>query len=155
MLLMKVLKCWKTVEFPNISIKKSKTENHSLRKSFSPHPPNKNFLCLCNKIFFWRFAEMYRHLISKCFENAVFGCIEMVQCKCFIWHQFVKWVRLLALLLEYIFYNIEWDEPCKMNFFERNCIVLVSCLRFSWITNSSDHSRVWMNYESLAYEVVT
>ena len=69
--------------------------------------------------------------------------------------EFVKWVRVLGVLLEYIFYNVEWGEVYKMKFFERNCIVLVSCLWFIWITNPSDHRRVWMNCQSLAYEVVT
>ena len=54
-------------------------------------------------------------------------------------------VSFLAVLLEFIFYNVEWGEVSKMKFFERNCIVLVTRLRFIWITNSSDHKRVWMN----------
>ena len=49
MLLMEVLKCWKIVEFPKISIKKFKTfykdkKRATLGRLFSPpNPPNKNF----------------------------------------------------------------------------------------------------------------
>ena len=91
MLLMKVLKCWKIVEFPKISIKKFKTwsktrkpawENHS-----APTHQIKTSYVSVTKLFLWRFAGIYRHLLSSCFENAVFGCIKMVHCKCFIWHQ--------------------------------------------------------------------
>ena len=39
------------------------------------------------KIFSRRYAEIYRHLHSKCFKNAVLGRLEMVQCQCFFWHQ--------------------------------------------------------------------
>ena len=30
---------------------------------------------------------MYRHLLSKYFEKAVLGRLEMVPCQCFLWHQ--------------------------------------------------------------------
>ena len=35
------------------------------------------------KIFLRRYTEIYRHLISKCFKNAVLGRQEMVQRKYF------------------------------------------------------------------------
>ena len=35
------------------------------------------------KFFLRRYTEMYIHLLSKCFKNAVLGRQEMVQCKMF------------------------------------------------------------------------
>ena len=35
------------------------------------------------KIFLRRFTRIYRHLLSKYFENPVRGHLEMVQCQCF------------------------------------------------------------------------
>ena len=39
--------------------------------------------------------------------------------------KFVKWVRLLAVLWEHIFQNVEWVGILKISgvFFEQNCIV--------------------------------
>ena len=54
----------------------------------SPHSPqHKILLHLWRKIFSWRYTEIYRHLFSKCFKKAVLAHPEMVQCKCFFWHQ--------------------------------------------------------------------
>ena len=39
------------------------------------------------KIIEGRFTGVYRHLLSKCFENAVLGHLKMIQCKCIFWHQ--------------------------------------------------------------------
>ena len=57
----------------------------TLRKLFSP-PSYKSFLRHWNKNFL---TEIYlnRYLLSKCFENAVLWLLEMLQCKCFFWHQ--------------------------------------------------------------------
>ena len=53
-----------------------------------PHsPPHKILLHLWSKIFSWRYTVIYRHLFSKCFKKAVLARPEMVQCKCFFWHQ--------------------------------------------------------------------
>ena len=60
----------------------------ALRKLFSHHPdlhsppppilpPDKILLLLWNKILLRRYIEVYRHLLSKCLENAVLGCQEM------------------------------------------------------------------------------
>ena len=38
------------------------------------------------KIFLGRYIEIYKHLLSKCFKNAVLARQEMVQCKYFFWH---------------------------------------------------------------------
>ena len=141
-----------------------------MRKSFSPHPPNKNFLCICDKNFL---MEICRNIQTFAFQ-VLWKCSFWVHrnCKVQVFYltptrdrfsgKFVKWVKFLVVMLEYIFYvffiltygcyNItRWGEVCKMNFLGENCIVLVSCLRFIWITNSSDYSSVWMNCESLAY----
>ena len=39
------------------------------------------------KLFWGSYTEIFRHLLSKYFENGVFGRQEMLQCKCFFWHQ--------------------------------------------------------------------
>ena len=39
------------------------------------------------KAFERGFTGIYRQLLSKCFENAVLGRLEMVQYKCFFWLQ--------------------------------------------------------------------
>ena len=122
---MEALKWWKIGEFPKILMKnfyEVKIASH-LKKSFIPHQPNKNFYVSRTKIFLRRFTRIYRHLLSKSFENAVFGWKEMVQWKCFIWYQPETGV-LENLLQEYISYNVDWDDVCKMMFFERNCIVM-------------------------------
>ena len=35
------------------------------------------------KIFLLRVTRIYRHLLSKCFENPVLERLELVECKCF------------------------------------------------------------------------
>ena len=119
----------------------------------------KTFYVSVTKILLWRFAGIYRYLLSKCgfwvHRNGAVQMFYLTPTRDRFSGKFVKWVRFLAVLLGYISYNVELGEVCKMKFFERNCIALVSCLRFIWITNSSSHRRVWMNCESLAYKVVT
>ena len=46
------------------------------------------------KMFERRFTGMYRHLFSKSSENAFLKHLEMVQCKCFSWHQPELWFWL-------------------------------------------------------------
>ena len=62
-----------------------------LKKSshLPPSPPHqiKSYYVFGTKIFLIRYTEIYKNLLSKCFKNAVLGCQEMVQCKCFFWHQ--------------------------------------------------------------------
>ena len=134
-----------------------------MRKSFSPHQQNKNFLCLCNKNFLMETCRniytLAFHVLWKCsfwvHRNDAVQVFYLTQTRDGFPGKFVKGVRFLAVLLEYIFYNVQWGKVCKIKFFERNCIALVSCLKFIRITNSSDHRRVWINCESLAYKVVT
>ena len=67
------------------------------------------------KISIQKFTRIYRHLLSKCFENPVRRHLEMVQCKCLfltptrnmLAGKFEKWVRFLTVLREYTFYNDE------------------------------------------------
>ena len=38
-------------------------------------------------IFLRRYTEMYRNLLSKRFKSVVLERQEMMQCKCYSWHQ--------------------------------------------------------------------
>ena len=61
----------------------------ALRKLISL-PLDKTLLLLWNKNVFkkiYRNIEIYRHLFSKCFRNAVLGRQEIPQCKYLFWHQ--------------------------------------------------------------------
>ena len=98
------------------------------------HPlPNKTSSHLTRslkKIFLRRYIEIYRHLLSKYFKNAVLGRQEMVQCKYFFWHQ------TETCLLENLLSQEEFRLCCGsillsmsselrfvkwVSFFERNC----------------------------------
>ena len=57
---------------------------------------------------------------SKSYENAVLGSLEMVQAFSNTNQKHVSWKtfkvsKVLAVLQEYNFYNIEWLEVCKMS----------------------------------------
>ena len=109
----------------------------ALRKLFSL-PPDKSW----TKISLQRYAGIYRHLLSKCFENAVFECLEMVQFRCFFLtatrNMFAgKLVRsFLAVLQEYIFFKMlsELRFVKWLRFFEQNCIVkrVIFFVSFCW-----------------------
>ena len=43
----------------------------------------KSYYASGTKYFLRRYTEIYRHLLSKCFKNAVLESQETVQCKCF------------------------------------------------------------------------
>ena len=66
-------------------------------------------------------TEIYRHLLSKCFKNAVLWRQEIVHGKCFCGHQtetfgkFIKPERFLAVLREHIAFNVELVEFRKMS----------------------------------------
>ena len=82
----------KIVEFSKISIKKKlknckifcKAQAANHLKKFIQSPPSHRhqikpyLLRLGNKNFLGRYVEIYRHLLSKCFKNAVAGRQEMV-----------------------------------------------------------------------------
>ena len=63
----------------------------SVKETIQPHinpsPSDKTLLLLWNKRFLTEIYKNTKHLLSKCFKNAVFGCQEMVRCKYFFWHQ--------------------------------------------------------------------
>ena len=72
------------------------------------------------KIFLWKYTEVYRHLFSKCFKNAVLDvknyALQMFFLKPnrnMLAGKFVKSERLLAVLQENIISNIKWVEVCK------------------------------------------
>ena len=85
-ILMKVSKCWNIAEFPKLSIKaenvKTFYEDQTMSRLQEDVPPTTP-----DKSFFRRYTGIYRHLISQCFKNTDFGRLEMVQCRCFFWHQ--------------------------------------------------------------------
>ena len=93
-----VSKYWKIVEFRKTSIKMKncktfyETQTASrLKEIIQAPPPHTSRSTSCyifeTKIFLERYTEIYRHLFSKCFKKVVLGRQEMVQCKCFFWHQ--------------------------------------------------------------------
>ena len=74
------------------------------------------------KIFLRRYLEIHRHLLSKCFKNAVLERQEMVHAiffltpnKNMIALKFVKSEIFLNVLREHIIFNIKWVEVHKMS----------------------------------------
>ena len=120
---MEVLKCWKIVEFPKISIKmkncktfyKFQTARRLKEGIQGNYLPDKILLLLWNKNFLREIyinIQTYRHLLSKCFKIAFLGSQEMVQFKCFFWLQVGT---CLAVLRKHVIFNAKWDEVCKMS----------------------------------------
>ena len=68
------------------------TASH-LKEIFQSLPPQptphqiKSYYVSGTKILLRRYAEICRHLLSKCFKNAVLGRQEMTQCKCYFLRQ--------------------------------------------------------------------
>ena len=121
---MEVSKCWKITELPKDSLKmkncktryKAQTASR-LKEVIEPPPTHSHQINPHNvvgiKIFLRRYTEIYRHLLSKCFKNVALGRQEMVQCKCFFWHQtetcagkFAKSEMFSAVLSEHISFNV-------------------------------------------------
>ena len=123
----------KIVEFSKISIKMKncktfcqvQTASH-VKEIIQPPPPHltpyqiKPYYVSGTNIFFRRYKEIYRHLLSKCFKNAVLGRKDMVQYKYFsdskqkyVCWKFVKSERFLDVLREHIVFNVKWSEVCK------------------------------------------
>ena len=77
------------VEFAKISIKMKncktfyEAQTASCPKGNHPASPNqiKSYYVSGTKILLQRYTEIYRHLLSMCFKNAVLGRQEMMQCK--------------------------------------------------------------------------
>ena len=68
------------------------TASH-LKEIFQSPPPQptphqiKSYYVSGTKILLRRYTEIYRHLLSRCFKNAVLGRQEMMQCKCYFLRQ--------------------------------------------------------------------
>ena len=93
------------------------------RELFSP-PPIKTSYASETKIFERRFTEKYRYLLSRCSENAVFGGLKIVQCKCFFWHQSERCFWLCYGSIFFVISSVECVEVRKMSevFWEKlNC----------------------------------
>ena len=110
----------------------TQTASH-LQESFSlsPNHPHqiKCYHVFGKEIFLRRYTEIHRHLLSKYFENAVLGRQEMVQCRCFLWHQAETCLLILfSISSEPRF--VKW-----VMFFERNCIVkwAIFFASFCWL----------------------
>ena len=107
-----------------------------IRKLFSLPPTHnqqiKSYVVSGTKIFLRRYTEIHRHFLSKCFKNEFLGSHEIVQCKCFFWHQ------TEICLLEYLYIQKVFWLCCGrillsmsselrfvkwVRFFEWNCIV--------------------------------
>ena len=131
---MEVLKCWKTVEFPKISIKmkncktlyKAQIVSH-LRKLFSlplPHPqPCKILLQLWNKHFL---VEIYRNIQAFAFKvfqecsswlsrNGAVQMFFLTPNRNIFTAKFVKSERFLTVLWEHITFDVKWVEVHKMS----------------------------------------
>ena len=107
-LLMEVSKCWNVEEFPKTPFK------------------IKNFKTICKaqtvsyleKII--QYTGIYRHLLSKNFENAVLGRLEMMQCNFFsdTNQKHVCWktcrVGLQLCCGSIFFYHVAWVEVRKI-----------------------------------------
>ena len=101
----------------------------ALRKLFSLPPTHlfqiKSYYISGTKMFLRKYTEIYRHLRSKCFKNAVLGRQEIVKCKCFcltpnrnmLAGKSVKSERFLVVLQEHIIFNVKWVEVHKMSEF--------------------------------------
>ena len=100
---MEVSKCLKMLEFQKNSIKMKncktfyETQTASYLKEIiqPPQPtlPSDKILLCFWKILIRRYTEIYRHLLSKCFNNAVLWRQEMMLPKCFFWNQTETFVK--------------------------------------------------------------
>ena len=138
MLLMEMSKCWKILGFPKILIK-MKILKHFTRPN--SEQPEENYSASHQikvshisgtKIFSLIFTGIYKHLLSKCLENAVLGRLERVQWKCFFWHtteacllENLQAEEGFWLFCRSIFFTIlsELRFVKWVRFFELNCIV--------------------------------
>ena len=140
-----------------------------LRKSFCLSKPDK---ILGTKIFLQGCTEIYRHLLSRYFKNAVLGRQEMMQCKYFFWNQTENcWLENLSsekgfwLHCESILFSVSSELRFLkwVRFFERNSIVkwVIFLASFCWVwgfllenkknkKNSDNvHWNVWTNIKKL------
>ena len=111
-----------------ILIKMKRPKQRATLRKLSSLPPHhipyqiKYYYVSETKIFFRRYLEIYRHLLSKCFKNAVLERQEMVHAiffltpnKNMIALKFVKSEIFLNVLREHIIFNIKWVEVHKIS----------------------------------------
>ena len=124
-----------------------------MRKSFSPHQQNKNFLCLCNKNFL---METCRNIYTLAFQvlwkcsfwvhrNDAVQVFYLTQTRDGFPGKFVKGVRFLAVLLEYIFYNVQWGKVCKIReklYCAGVVLKIYSDHKFQWPQESLNQLRI-------------
>ena len=123
MLLMEVSKCWKIKVFSKISIKikNSKTvyeaQTASCFKGSTQPLPDRKLLTSLKQ----NFSDGDQECADICFptckqcsswvsRNGAVQIIFLTPTRNIFAGKFVKWVRVLAALQEYNFYNIEWVE---------------------------------------------
>ena len=88
-----------------------------------PPLPDETLVRLGNNFFIRRYIEIYRHLLSKCFKNAVLGRQEIVVLQIFFLAshrnmfagKFIKSERFLAVFREHIIFKVKWVKVCKMS----------------------------------------
>ena len=122
---MEISKCWKIAEFPRVSIKIKpfktfcKAQTPSCQKWFSL-PPDKSFIRLSYKTFL---MEIYRNIQTFPFQvlwewsswasgNRAVHFFSDTNQKHVCW-KCIMLVKFLAVLGEYIFYNVGWVEVSK------------------------------------------
>ena len=119
---MEASKCWKMNEFSKI-LNILRAPNNKTPHSV-PHQIKATYAS-GTKTFYVGYTGIWRHLISQCFENAVLGCLKMVQWKCFsgtIHKMFVgkfvsEWVFGCIAERELSFCNVEWVKVRKISDF--------------------------------------
>ena len=120
------------------------------------------------KVFLRRYLEIYRHLLSKCFKNAILERQEMMQCNIFFdtkqkhdcWK--ICEVRNIFGCVERVMSSelrfVKW-----VTLFERNCIVkcVIFFANFCWLwdfplenlkikrNSDEDHRNAWKNMKML------
>ena len=105
-----------------------------------PHHQIKPYYISETKVFLRRYLEIYRHLLSRCFKNAVLEGQEMVQCNIFFDTK-QKHDCWKICEVRNIFGCVEGVMSSELRFvkwvtlFERNCIVkcVIIFANFCWL----------------------
>ena len=136
-------KYWKIVALQKTSIKMKnckicyEAQTVTFMKKIIQSPANpkptphqiKSYYVFGIKILIWRYTEIYRHLRSKCFKNAVLVGQKMVQIifcgskQNMFAGKFGKSEMLLTVLRQHIILSNEFRFVNWVRFFEQNCIV--------------------------------
>ena len=137
---MEVSKCWKIVEFSEISIKMKNCKTFyeaqkvsHLKEIIQPSPnPPPTIYCLWNKHFF---TEIYRNMQTFAFKvfqecsswpsrNGAMQMFFLIPNRNMFTTKFVKSERFLVVLQEHIIFDVKPVEVHKMSeIFWANCIV--------------------------------